>query len=354
MLGSARGLDALLGEACTTVRQAASVARAAHESRTLSLEERMAFGALTARHAEALIEAVRAGELDARALAGLTRHGVDQLNERLRDRLPRPPLPFETVDAALVDRRLGEKSVCVEAPVELRRGATAFTVLVSGGVELWRAATFETKEPETIEWLEQTLRDGDCLYDVGANIGLYTLFALALRPTVSAVAFEPDPVNFHRLCRNLLANGFQPRGLAFPIALSDRVGLGQFCSSRFVAGGSEHWVAPDMSCDRPAELTTGCAVLDLDTFIAQARGVARPPTHLKIDVDGIESRVLSGAAATLVGPTLRHVIVEGRRASVEHVAPLFERAGLRHVRSTRQALDVGEQQLGRHLFARPD
>ena len=345
MLGSERGLSSIIGEARAALALAAAVVHAARDGRPLSLEERMTYGALTERHAEALLSAVREGVVGERDLAAMTRHGVETLNARVA--LPTATLPFESFDLAAVDRSHTAERVRVEAPVEIRHGATSFVVRVSGGLELWRAATFATKEPETVEWLETTLRDGDCLYDVGANIGLYTLFALALRPTVTAVSFEPDPVNHQRLCANLLANAFHERCLAFPIALSDRMGLGRFSSSRFAAGSSEHWVSPDMECDRRAEITTGCAVWDLDSFVA---ALGRPPTHLKVDVDGIESRVLAGASATLA--TLRHVLVEGRRASVEAARPLFESRGLHHVRSTRQAMDIGDHQLGRHLFSR--
>ncbi len=349
LLGSDKGLDFLIGEARAAISRAASVARAAREGRALSLEERLAFGALSTWHAEALVAALASGALTEGELTSMTGHGVDQLNERLRAAPASIPLTFETIDAALVDRVNGEEKLSVESPVVIRHGAVSFTLMISSGVELWRAATIGTKEPETLAWLEETLRDGDCLYDVGANIGLYTLFALALRPAVTVVSFEPDAVNFHRLCVNLLANRFQDRCTAFPIALSDRAGLGKFHSSRFVAGGSEHWVSPDMDCDRPSEIATGCAVYDLDSFVAGASFV-RPPTHLKIDVDGIESRVVHGAAATLAGPTLRHLIVEGRPATVERVRPLLDRAGFVLDRSTRQAVDVGDHHLGRHLF----
>ncbi|HZS40482.1 MAG TPA: FkbM family methyltransferase [Polyangia bacterium] len=350
-LGSERGLDFLIGQAREAIARAASVARAAREGRALTIDERLAFGALGTAHAEVLLAALRANVVSERELSAMTGHGVEGLNERLRQFPASLPLEFETIDAALVDRAGARERLAVESPVVVRHGAVSFTLMISSGVELWRAATLETKEPETLAWLEDTLADGDCLYDVGANIGLYTLFALALRPRATVVSFEPDAINFHRLCRNLLANAFQDRCAPFPIALSDRAAFGQFHSSRFVAGGSEHWASPHMESDRPSELTTGCALYDLDSFVAGASFV-RPPTHLKIDVDGIESRVVRGAARTLAGATLRHLCVEGRPAGVEQVRPLLEQSGFRHVRSTRQAVDVGDHHVGRHLFAK--
>lgn len=43
--------------------------------------------------------------------------------------------------------------------------------------ELWRAETYETKEPDTIEWIDLFFREGDVIYDIGANIGQYSLYA---------------------------------------------------------------------------------------------------------------------------------------------------------------------------------
>ena len=40
----------------------------------------------------------------------------------------------------------------------------------------WRAETFFTKEPETIEWIN-TFKSDETLFDVGANIGLYSIYA---------------------------------------------------------------------------------------------------------------------------------------------------------------------------------
>jgi FkbM family methyltransferase len=344
-LGTERGLDFLIREARAVLAHARSVALAAREGRALTLPERLTFGALGDRHGQSLLGALRDGVVREDELPAMTGFGVARLSERVRATVP---LAFETLAVAQTTHERGTEQLAIESPAHVERGATRFTLMISNALELWRATTLMTKEPETIEWLEDTLQGGDCLYDVGANIGLYTLYALALRPGAKAVAFEPDPINFHRLCRNLLVNRFHERGLAFPIALSDRAGLGTFHSSHFAAGAAEHWVEPDMVCGRASELRAGCSVLDLDSFVAQAASLAPPPTHLKIDVDGIEARVVHGARATLASPSLRHLVVEGRSALVERVRPLVESAGFHHDSRSGQAGDVDEHR--RHFF----
>src|SRR5687768_12995904 len=69
-----------------------------------------------------------------------------------------------------------------------------------------------SKEPWTIDLIER-MEPGDVLYDVGANVGPYTLVAAALGHRV--VAIEPGYQNYARLCHNLAMNfdpgdGMQP------------------------------------------------------------------------------------------------------------------------------------------------
>src|SRR5687768_1401308 len=65
-------------------------------------------------------------------------------------------------------------------------------LFVESPTELHARLSSCAKEPETIAWLEQHLRDGDAFYDVGANVGAYSLVA-AVNPRegVKVVAFEP-------------------------------------------------------------------------------------------------------------------------------------------------------------------
>lgn len=58
--------------------------------------------------------------------------------------------------------------------------------------------------------------------DVGANIGLYSVFVSHLAPSAEVHAFEPVTRNYHQLCANLLINGLSGRVQPHCIALSDR------------------------------------------------------------------------------------------------------------------------------------
>src|SRR4051812_16333710 len=62
------------------------------------------------------------------------------------------------------------------------------------------------KEPWTVRWIEEYLKPGQVLYDVGANVGAYTLVAAIAVPEARVLAFEPAPANFAALSGNLELN----------------------------------------------------------------------------------------------------------------------------------------------------
>ena len=51
-----------------------------------------------------------------------------------------------------------------------------FKFFITHEIELWRSNTILTKEPETIEWINN-FKKKEILYDIGANVGIYSLFA---------------------------------------------------------------------------------------------------------------------------------------------------------------------------------
>jgi FkbM family methyltransferase len=272
-------------------------------------------------------------------------------------------LSFETLLDAVGGTQRVTHELGGDTPVEVEGRQGRFMLMISNGYELWRAATFHTQEPETVAWLDETFHDSDCLYDVGANIGLYTLYALAKTTSAQAVCFEPDAANYYRLSMNIVTNGFGPCAIVFPIALSDTTGLAAFNSSLFVAGKAENWLSPGPELvgqapqrtpwQRDPRLRTGCPTFHLDGLIEQAAFLP-PPTHLKIDVDSVEVAILRGAQKTLSNPHLRHLLVELYESELGRAREALAAAGFYHLRSVgqRNVLPCYEEFLGNHIFAK--
>jgi FkbM family methyltransferase len=188
---------------------------------------------------------------------------------------------------------------------------------------VWRARTIHTKEPCTIEWLD-TLMPGDVLLDVGANVGLYTTYAAAFRGA-RVFAFEPESQNFALLCRNIVLNALSDRVVAWPAALSDRTRFDRLYLSDFTWGGSCHSFGEQVNFKlQPTKfaLDQGCVATSIDSLVED--GVMPPPTHIKIDVDGFEHKVIAGARATLAQTGVRSLIIETNPAIPEHRAMVDE------------------------------
>jgi FkbM family methyltransferase len=188
-------------------------------------------------------------------------------------------------------------------------GGLAIRIGISSENEHYRAETYATKEPETLAWIRGDLRDGDVFFDVGANVGLYSIFAAKLRPACLVYAFEPESHNFSSLCRNLLLNGLtNVIPCSFP--LSDREGFELFHVYDLRPGSALHSLgAPsDLRSAAPAVVRQGMVGVTLDALVG--RHGLPAPALLKLDVDGIEEKILQGATALLQSGKLRSLLVE--------------------------------------------
>lgn len=174
---------------------------------------------------------------------------------------------------------------------------------------LWRVQTLYTKEPDTIAWLE-SFEPGQVLVDVGANIGLYSTFAAKIRG-VRVFAFEPESQNYAVLNRNLYYNQLDKLVSAFPVALADETKIDMLRLSKFVMGGSYNTfsdVTTAFGTPVRSSFVQGSFGTTLDKLIAD--GVVPVPDYIKIDVDGIEPKVLSGMMNTLNEAKVKSVLVE--------------------------------------------
>ena len=80
-------------------------------------------------------------------------------------------------------------------------------LLVTSEIEHYRADTYASKEPDTLDWLDAELNDEDVFFDIGANIGVYSLYAAALNAGCRVFAFEPEAQNFATYAETSIKTG---------------------------------------------------------------------------------------------------------------------------------------------------
>lgn len=188
------------------------------------------------------------------------------------------------------------------------------------------------KEPETIQWIERSMRAGDVMYDIGANIGAYSLVAATVsRGQCTVYAVEPSFSTFATLCRNVLINRCEEAVVPLQLALADETGLQTIEYSRVSSGATTHLrgAVRDTGSGGAAAGRQSTACFRLDDLI-RCLGL-RLPNLMKVDVDGAEERVLLGAPQALQSPGLRSLLIEidEREVQAQGLMKLLEDAGFR-------------------------
>ena len=76
----------------------------------------------------------------------------------------------------------------------------------------WRVNTYFSKEPETLEWIDSFENKDDIVFwDIGANIGLYSIYNSIKNPKSTTIAFEPSSSNLRILTRNISINNLEKK-----------------------------------------------------------------------------------------------------------------------------------------------
>ena len=172
------------------------------------------------------------------------------------------------------------------------------TFVVPNAISHYRIDTFSTKEPETLEWIEG-IPQGSVLWDIGANIGLYTCYAAKARGC-RVFSFEPSVFNLELLARNIFLNGLTDQTTIIPIPLSDALAFSTLNMGTTEWGGAMSTFDKDyghdgQALDRTFEFpTVGISMVDAVELLRIPK-----PDYIKMDVDGIEHLILKGGATVL-------------------------------------------------------
>ena len=149
-----------------------------------------------------------------------------------------------------------------------------------------------SKEPETIKWINSFTKDS-VFFDVGANIGIYTLYSAVMREN-TVYSFEPHSASF----KNLL----------------DSINLNKLDKCQAYVKNMHEGVA-DNKVGQRGNYYHGCTEMHLDYLVG--KGILPQPTHIKIDVDGFEDRVIKGSYATI--QKCKSVLIEIDNKHIEFV-----------------------------------
>jgi len=176
---------------------------------------------------------------------------------------------------------------------------TELSFAIPNALSRYRVNSFASKEPETLDWID-TIPGGGVLWDVGANVGLYSCYAAKSRG-IRVFSFEPSVFNLQILSKNIFLNKLVELITVVPLPLTDSLKLSTFNMSSVDAGGALSTFGESYGDDgKPLKILFEVRMLGISMDIALSLLKIPPPTHIKIDVDGIEHLILAGGKDVLM------------------------------------------------------
>lgn len=172
-------------------------------------------------------------------------------------------------------------------------------------LSVWRYKSFYDKEPETIKWIDFFAASKLPLnfLDVGANIGMYSLYFLSLVKNKMVICVEPFQKNFELLTQNLRLNNYVDRVQVINSPLSSEIKRGSAIVSDKRPGGSGYKL---IESDKGHQESIDVQVLDIDSILYPFD----QKYVLKIDTDGSDFEILQGGVNSLQSGCIISILIE--------------------------------------------
>lgn len=163
----------------------------------------------------------------------------------------------------------------------------------------YRAKTFFSKEPETLEWMNSYGGKNKILYDIGANVGLYSIY-YSKKFSAETYAFEPSFKNLEIFTKNIRLNNLYKLVNVIPNAATKEQKISNFFQLNYFAGNAGATFGDklveknlkSMVIKKFLPIKYKTLGISLDHLINHK--IIKKPDLIKIDVDGNEYEVILG------------------------------------------------------------
>ena len=226
-----------------------------------------------------------------------------------------------------LQRRLIEFGQWFAREIEITNGPCVYRFRCETVREFNKCLKVFSKESGTVFWINSDVKPGQVFYDIGANIGIYTILAARrLSPNGRVYAFEPHVGNHASLLKHILLNDLQEVVTPCSFALHSEESLSNFSYNSTDRGVSDNQLdAATLRRDNThaAQLTELKFGTTIDCLLE--RGAIQYPHHVKIDADGNEHLILQGMTKLLAHPKAPLTVqVELNEPHAEEIAELFK------------------------------
>ena len=177
----------------------------------------------------------------------------------------------------------------------------------------WRVDTYFSKEPETLEWIDSfQIKENLIFWDIGANIGLYSIYNSLKHPKSTTIAFEPSSSNLRILTRNISINNLEKNIKVVSIPLTNKENIFQeMKEGQFVEGGALNSFGEKFNFEgKEFKPTMRYSLLGTTINYFLENSILVIPDYIKIDVDGIEHLILEGGDKFLNDKKVKSLSIE--------------------------------------------
>ena len=184
----------------------------------------------------------------------------------------------------------------------IKKSEMLFSLRDLGNSSISRGKFFFIKETDTISWIDSFAPKSNFL-DVGANIGIFSLYAANKNHNVLSI--EPESLNFAALNININDNNFNSNITAFPFSIDCEKKIGKLELSELNWGKSGHNF--NKQNNDKVKYKQGSYGISLDDLTTEANFL---PDYVKIDVDGNEFKVIMGMENLLKNRSIKNILIE--------------------------------------------
>ena len=179
----------------------------------------------------------------------------------------------------------------------------------------WRVETFFSKEPETLEWIDNFENEGGgkiIFWDIGGNIGLYSIYAGLKYKNIDITTFEPSTSNLQTLSRNISINNLNEKIKICQLPLTDKNNSFLMMKESSLEEGGALNVFGDNFDYEGNKFTEKNSYKIYGTSINYLldNKILDTPDYIKIDVDGIEHLILRGFDKHLHNSKIKSLSIE--------------------------------------------
>ncbi|WP_417454755.1 FkbM family methyltransferase [Kiloniella sp.] len=190
-------------------------------------------------------------------------------------------------------------------------GSSRLNLPCDNSITHFRWYLYNKKEQEVSKYIDKYVKEGDTLFDIGANIGVFTLYTAISKNNVNIYSFEPEYSNLHYLKENIIANKLTEKVNLFSVAVSDKDQLSSLHIQDVTPGAAVHTESVnDISTTDEGYKVVWKEGIATSTVDSLSKHIGVVPNCMKIDTDGNEPKILRGAKKTLTDPQLRSIVIE--------------------------------------------